>query len=91
MQQNKKPLYALNFVRYAEKMYNYEKNVDKLYMTRYNPFHQIQQEKNKKERMKMKKLCVWALAAMMTVGATGAIADHLVILRQRASWSSAPR
>lgn len=60
-----------------EKMYNYEKNVDKLYMTRYNPFHQIQQEKNKKERMKMKKLCVWALAAMMTVGATGAMADHL--------------
>ena len=25
----------------------------------------------------MKKLCVWALAAMMTVGATGAMADHL--------------
>ena len=25
----------------------------------------------------MKKLCVWALAAMMTIGATGAMADHL--------------
>ena len=25
----------------------------------------------------MKKLCVWALTAMMTVGATGAMADHL--------------
>lgn len=39
----------------------------------------------------MKKLCVWALAAMMTVGATGAMADHLDDIKAKASWSSAPR